>query len=171
MKAGALATLVAAGSFLAALASAARPSVDWSRAPVAEDRNLLWNLQVDGTEATAAYGLPESDYVVMTLHCDGAGKLSASHFDPQFKPFSRYDIRLRAGTIEARTAGTTKERMELDDLVALSFLLPNSAKFLKELKAGKNLSVLFHGPGKSHIGFTVPMPVADLKPLFKTCRL
>ena len=171
MKAGALATLVAAGSFLAASASAARPSVDWSRAPVAEDRNLLWNLQVDGTEATAAYGLPESDYVVMTLHCDGAGKLSASHFDPQFKPFSRYDIRLRAGTIESRTAGTTKERMELDDLVALSFLLPNSAKFLKELKAGKNLSVLFHGPGKSHIGFTVPMPVADLKPLFKTCSL
>jgi hypothetical protein len=171
VKAGALATLVAAGSFLAAAATAAPPPVKWSRAPVAEDRNLLWNLQVDGTVATAAYGLPESDYVVLTLHCDGAGKLSASHFDPQFKPFSRYDIHLRAGTAEAHTTGTTKERMEFDDLVVLSFLLPNSAKFLKELKAGKNLSVLFHGPGKSHIGFTVPMPVADLKPLFKTCRL
>jgi hypothetical protein len=171
VKAGALATLVAAGSFLAASASAARPSVDWSRAPVTEDRSLLWILQVDGTVATAAYGLPESDYVVLTLHCDGAGKLSASHFDPQFEPFSRYDIRLRAGTIEARTAGTTKERMELDDLVALSFLLPIEAKFLKELKAGRNLSVLFHGRGKDHVGFTVPMPVADLEPLFKTCGL
>ena len=171
MKARALATLVAAGSFLAAAATAAPAQFDWSRAPVTEDGNLLWILQVDGTVATAAYGLPESDYVVLTLHCDGAGKLSASHFDPQFEPFSRYDIRLRAGTIEARTAGTTKERMELDDLVDLSFLLPNEAKFLNALKAGQNLSLLFHGPGKSHIGFTVPMPVADLKPLFKTCSL
>jgi hypothetical protein len=168
VKAGALATLVAAGSFLAA---AAPPPVDWSRAPVTEDGSLLWILQVDGTVASAAYGLPESDYVVLTLHCDGTGKLSASHFDPQFEPFSRYDIHLRAGTIEARTTGTTKERMELDDLVDLSFLLPNEAKFLKELKAGKNLSVLFHGPGKKHVGFTVPMPVADLEPLFKTCKL
>jgi hypothetical protein len=64
-----------------------------------------------------------------------------------------------------------QERMELDDLVDLSFLLPNEAKFLHELKAGKNLSVLFHGPGKDHVGFTLPMPVVDLEPLFKTCRL
>jgi hypothetical protein len=171
VKAGALATLVAAGSFLAAAATAAPPPVDWSRAPVTEDGNLLWILQVDGTVATAAYGLPESDYLVLTLHCDGSGKLSASHVDPQFEPFSRYDIHLRAGTVEARTTGTTTERMDLDDLVDLSFLLPNEAKFLNELKAGRNLSVLFHGPGKDHVGFTLPMPVADLEPLFKTCRL
>jgi hypothetical protein len=59
--------------------------------------------------------------------------------------------------------------MELDDLVDLSFLLPTEAKFLNALKAGQNLSVMFHGPGKNQVGFTVPMPVADLEPLFKTC--
>lgn len=171
MKAGALATWVAAGSFLAATAAAAPPPVDWSRAPVMDDDQLLWILQVDRTAANASYGHPESDHIVLTLSCDGAAKISASHVDPQLEPFSRYDIHLRAGTVEAHTTGTTKERMELDDLVDLSFLLPNEAKFLNELKAGKSLSVLFHGPGKDHVGFTLPMPVVDLEPLFKTCRL
>lgn len=171
MKNGAIAIMVAAGTFLAAAASAAPASTDWSRAPVMDDGQLLWILQVDRSVASASYGHPESDHVVLTLSCDGSAKISASHVDPQFEPFSRYDIHLRAGMIEAHTTGTTQERMDLDDLVDLSFLLPVDAKFLNELKAGRNLSILFKGPGKDHVGFTVPMPVADLAPLFKTCGL
>lgn len=171
MKTGAVAIMVAAGTFLAAAVTAANTSTDWSRAPLVNDGQLLWILQVDRTAASASYGHPESDHVVLTLSCDGSAKISASHVDPQFEPFSRYEIQLRAGTVEARTTGTTKERMELDDLVDLSFLLPVEAKFLNELKAGRNLSILFKGPGKDHVGFTLPMPVVDLEPLFKTCRL
>jgi hypothetical protein len=171
VKTGAVAIMVAAGTFLAAAATAANTATDWSRAPLVDDGQLLWILQVDRTAASASYGHPESDHVVLTLSCDGSAKISASHVDPQFEPFSRYDIHLRAGPVEAHTTGTTKERMELDDLVDLSFLLPVEAKFLNELKAGRNLSILFKGPGKDHVGFTLPMPVVDLEPLFKACRL
>lgn len=162
--------LVAAGTLLAAPSTAAGPALDWSSAPVVNDATLLWMLQIDGSIVSASYGLPESDYVVLTLNCDGAGKLTASHMDPQFEPFARYDIHLRAGRIESRASGTTRERLELDDLVELAFLLPSDKQFLRQLKQGENLSILFTGPGKRNVGLTLPMPVADLEPLFKACN-
>lgn len=170
MKASVFATLAAAGLFLAAPSEAGtRP--DWSRAPAFDDDKLLWILQIDGDTASARYGHPESDHVILALSCDGTGRVAASHVDAGFAPFSRYDVHLRAGQVERSITGTTRERWDLDDLVELSFILPGEGQFLAPLRKGESLSILISGPGRDLGGFTVPMPAADLAPFFKSCHL
>lgn len=171
MKASVFTTLAAAGLILAAPSQAAGTRPDWNKAPAFNDDKLVWILQVDGDTASASYGHPESDHVILTLSCDGTGRVAASHVDAGFAPFSRYDVHLRAGQVERSTTGTTRERWDLDDLVELSFILPGEGLFLSPLRKGESLSILFSGPGIDMAGFTVPMPVVDLAPLFKSCHL
>ena len=164
-------TRIAIAGLLLTAGSSFAATVDWSKSQPFDEPLLEWVVKKSPGGATAAFGQPEADNIVIILKCDGGRAIKASRPDSGFEPYSAYAVHLRAGTRQAQTPATTQERWDLDDLVELNFQIPNAPEFMSALKASPTLDLVVQGRGSFLQGIKIPLPRAKLAPFFKSCGL
>lgn len=101
--------------------------------PSAAEEELTWIGWVGEGAASLAYGLAESDYVLLSLACEKPGGPVLVYFphEPEgARDGARYQLILETGS-RAATIETTGRRMEMDDL----FILEGELQSGEELKA------------------------------------
>jgi len=111
--------------------------------PSDAEEELTWIGWVGEGAASLAYGLAESDYVLLSLACEKAGGPVLVYFphEPEgAKDGASYRLILETGG-RAATIETTGRRMEMDDL----FILEG------ELQSGEELKALLGGTGTMKI--------------------
>ena len=123
--------------------------------PSAAEEELTWIGWVGEGAASLAYGLAESDYVLLSLACEKAGgpvMVYFPHEPERSKDGSSYRLILETGS-RAVTIETTGRRMEMDDL----FILEG------ELQSGEELKALLGGTESLKIsvaGHVTELPLA-----------
>lgn len=111
--------------------------------PSAAEEELTWIGWVGEGAASLAYGLAESDYVLLSLACEKAGGPVMVYFphEPEgAKDGAAYRLTLKTDT-RSTTIETTGKRMEMDDL----FILEG------ELLSGEELKALLRSTGTMKI--------------------
>lgn len=107
------------------------------------DEKLSWLGWSGEGAASLAYGLAESDHVLLSLACEKAGtpiRLVYPHEPAQPVDGGTYELTLKTEK-QALSLKTTGTRLEMDDLFILEGELPKGTDLVALLTAGKTLTV------------------------------